>query len=98
MLNTQIIEEKLSAIKPYLNQEFHVDKIGYFGSFAKGGAHENSDIDILIYLNQSKSLGWKFFDLKAYLETIFKKKIDLVTENSLREKWREQILKEVKFV
>lgn len=98
MITPKILEEKISKIKAFLRQEFAVERIGYFGSFAKGNYHEDSDIDILIELDKEKSLGWNFFDLKDYLEEVFEKKVDLVTENSLRAKWRNQILSEVKFI
>jgi len=37
---------------PYLRDNFGVERIGLFGSFAKGTAKEDSDIDILIEFAQ----------------------------------------------
>jgi predicted nucleotidyltransferase len=96
MTNPFIIEQKLRELKPILKDKFSVDKIGYFGSFARGDFHEDSDLDILVTFNQS--VGWKFFDLKDYLEEIFNKKVDLVTETSIRKQWKESILKQVKYI
>ncbi|MBY0424111.1 MAG: nucleotidyltransferase domain-containing protein, partial [Cytophagales bacterium] len=42
------IEIKLSTLKPILHQRFNVDKIGYFGSFARNEQTETSDLDILV--------------------------------------------------
>jgi predicted nucleotidyltransferase len=52
------IEEKLKAIKPILKDKYSVERIGYFGSFARGDYREGSDIDIIVSF--SGSVGWKF--------------------------------------
>jgi predicted nucleotidyltransferase len=90
------IEATLREIKPVLRDKFSVDRIGYFGSFARGDYREDSDVDIVVSF--SGSIGWKFFDLKAYLETLLNKKVDLVTEYSIRKQWKEAILSQVKYV
>ncbi len=96
MKTPQEIENKIKAVKPYLIDEFGIDQIGYFGSFANGDYREDSDLDVLVTFN--KRVGWKFFDLKDYLETVLERKIDLVTERSLRKQWKQAILEQVKYV
>jgi len=96
METPQNIEDKIRAIKPYLKNEFGIDQIGYFGSFAKGDYEADSDLDVLVSFN--KKIGWKFFDLKDYLESVIGRKVDLVTERSLRKQWKRAILQEVKYV
>ena len=90
------IEEKLKEVKPVLRDKFSVDRIGYFGSFARGDYREDSDVDIVVSF--SGSIGWKFFDLKEYFESLLNKKVDLVTEYSIRKQWKEAILNQVKYV
>ena len=96
MTTAKDIEAKLLAIKPYLREAFGVDRIGYFGSFARGDYREDSDLDVLVRL--SGRAGWQFFDLKTYLEHIVGRKVDLVTEGSIREKWRKDILEQTHFI
>lgn len=96
METSQEIESRLKAIKPYLQDEFGVDQIGYFGSFAKGDYHENSDLDVLVSFD--RKIGWKFFDLKDYLEATIGRKVDLVTERSLKKQWKQAILQQVKYI
>lgn len=91
-----VIEEKLRQAKPVLRDKYSVDKIGYFGSFARGDYQEDSDVDILVTF--WKDVGWEFFDLKDYLEQILDKDVDLVTEYSIRKQWKEAILSQVKYV
>lgn len=90
------IISQLIEIKPYLHQKFSVNKIGYFGSYARDTQTENSDLDILVELE--KPLGWEFFDLQDYLEDVLKLKIDLTTVNGLKQQLKETILKTIKYV
>ncbi len=90
------ILDKLRELKPVLQTNFFVSKIGLFGSFSDSSHTEDSDIDILIELE--KPIGWRFFTLEIYLEKIFRRKIDLVTKNALKEQIKDQILKQVKYV
>ena len=96
METPQEIESKLKAVKPYLTNEFGIEQIGYFGSFANGDYREDSDVDILVAF--SRKIGWKFFDLKDYLESAIGRKVDLVTERSLRKQWKQAILQQVKYI
>ena len=96
MLTASQIESKLSEIKPYLADKFHVSKIGYFGSFAKNQQTEESDIDILV--DFSTTPGWEFFTLEEYLEGVFDRKVDLVTEQALKKQLSKQILRQVKYI
>ena len=96
METTQDIESKIKYAMPYLKSEFGIGKIGYFGSFARGDYSQDSDLDILVSFN--KRIGWKFFDLKDYLESIVGRKVDLVTQRSLRKQWKEAILEQVKYL
>ena len=96
MLTALDIERKLQEIKPYLANRFHVSKIGYFGSFAEDRQTRESDIDILV--DFAVTPGWEFFALEEYLENVFDRKVDLVTERALKKQLSEQILKQVKYI
>ncbi|MFO7863944.1 MAG: nucleotidyltransferase family protein [Salinivirgaceae bacterium] len=96
MTNQKDIISKLNELKPWLQQEYSVSKIGLFGSFADNTQTDESDIDILVELE--KPIGWKFFSLELYLEKIFNRKIDLVTKKALKEQIRDSILNKVTYV
>jgi len=74
MTKNEILNE-LSKNKSYIKENFEVDKIGLFGSYAKGKQTEDSDIDIYVEFKH------KTFDNLAglwnYLEELYHKKIDL---------------------
>jgi len=90
------IEKRLIALKPVLMKKFKVRNIGVFGSYSQGTETASSDIDILIDLQEP--LGWKFFDLKEFLEEELNRSVDLVTRNALKKQLRDKILSQTKFV
>jgi predicted nucleotidyltransferase len=96
MLTRADIENKLRKLKPELADKFHVSRIGYFGSFASNSQTEKSDLDLLVEF--SKPIGWEFFTLESFLEKSFGIPIDLVTPNALKERIKDSILMQVKFV
>ncbi len=67
--------------RAYLEQEFAVERIGVFGSTIKGFSNETSDVDIVVKLKHP--LGFKFNDLVEFLETLFQRKVDVLTEDGL---------------
>ncbi len=60
-----------------MSQEYGVERLALFGSFARAQADENSDIDLLVQL--SRSLGFKFIQLADYLESKLGREVDLLT-------------------
>jgi len=96
MMRQKDIENKLKELKPALSAKFYVDKIGYFGSYARNEQSDNSDIDIIVSFN--KPLGWAFFDLQDLLENELKIKVDLVSIKALKTQLKDTILSEVKYV
>jgi len=71
---------KIESIGPSL-KDLGVLKIGLFGSYLYGNEKTNSDIDLLVTLDDN---GMKnYFDLWIYLDKLFGKKIDLVIEKNL---------------
>lgn len=96
MITKSEILSKLVELKPILYKEYAVKEIGLFGSYSDSSYTEESDIDLLVELE--KPIGWKFFTLELFLEEVFKKKVDLVTTNALKEQIKDNILKQVNFV
>ena len=93
MLTTEDIQEKLKKYKLTLQEKYNVKSIGLFGSYIHGDQTEDSDVDVLVEF--SRPIGWKFIDLKDFLEEILEKEVDLVTVGALKPQLRDEILKEV---
>jgi len=79
--------------RPYLRDNFEVEKIGLFGSFARGENKKDNDIDIVIEFRGEKSL-FDLASLKIELEDVLEMKVDVLTYNSLHPLIRGKILKE----
>ena len=63
-------------------RRYKVKKIGLFGSFLKKDQHKRSDLDFLVVFD--KPTFDNYIELKFLLEKIFHKKVDLVTEDTLK--------------
>ena len=74
-------------------QKLGVISLDLFGSVARDQAHAQSDVDILVELQESSGF-FEFFQVKHYLEDILKCSIDLGTADALKEHLREPILEE----
>lgn len=71
-----------------------VEKIGVFGSHARGEADPASDIDLLVKLRELSFFNG-YMRVKLYLEDLLGHPVDLALEDSLREELRPHILGEV---
>ena len=74
---------QIDIIKNYFSDK-PVNKLYLFGSYARGDAHENSDIDLVFSMHTGTRIS--YFGLAQYLidlETKLNKKIDLVEEELL---------------
>lgn len=80
------IEKKIVSIL----KKNGVTKAAVFGSYARGDATKDSDIDILI--QPPKGIGLGFIGIKLELEKKTGKKIDLVTYNSIHPYLKKYIL------
>lgn len=80
---------------PVLQKRFGVAKIGIFGSFARGEERPESDIDVLVAFRKGEKTFDNFMGIKFYLEDLYGRKVDLVTEAALKPLIRDPILAEV---
>jgi predicted nucleotidyltransferase len=60
------LKKKLSLLMPVLEEEYHVQAIEIFGSYARGEESHKSDLDLLITFSQPFSL-WDLLDVKEFL-------------------------------
>ena len=89
----EIIKEHINE----LHDVYFVSRIGVFGSFARGEATEESDVDVLVEFNQRVDL-FHFIGLQDRLTEILGRKVDLVTPKALKPLIKDQILREVLYV
>jgi len=75
-----------------------VKTIGLFGSFARGEASPESDIDILVEFDSGKRTYDNFIDTCFLLEELLGRKVELVTKEALSPYVKPYVLKEVEYV
>ena len=91
------IKEILKKHEKELKEEYGIKEIGIFGSYLRGEAKEESDLDILIEFE--KPIGFfKFLELEEYLSNLIGIKVDLVSKKALKPYIGKYILKEVVIV
>ena len=74
--------QKIESIKNYFKTR-PVLKAYLFGSFVRGTADLESDIDILVDLDYTQRIGLQFIQMKIDLEKLLDNKVDLVSSNGL---------------
>jgi len=91
------IKELIEQHKPELKRQFHVDKIGVFGSYARSTPKKRSDIDFLVTFDADISL-FARVDLNIYLMELMGRKVDVIPHDNLRPELREYVLKDLIFL
>jgi len=88
----RVIREKQSE----LAVRFTVRRIGLFGSIARNNAGPESDVDILVELNEPTFD--HYMDLKFYLEELLHRQVDLVLRDAIKPRLKAIIEQEVVYV
>jgi predicted nucleotidyltransferase len=83
MKNKDEIIKILGQEMPFLRDQYHVEQIGLFGSYAHGETTPKSDIDLLVQFERPVGF-FKFIELENYLSEKLGIKVDLVTEDALK--------------
>jgi len=88
------IVRTLKVNMPDLAERYGVKRLGVFGSYVRGEADEDSDLDILVEFEDAPTL-WEFIRLERELGDKLGVKADLVMKKTLKPGIGEAILKEV---
>ena len=83
----------------FMRVNFHISKIGIFGSFSRDEADENSDIDLIIEFDGKID---EIFETKEkireFFQNAFGREVDIVREKFLKPRASKRILDEVLYV
>lgn len=89
-----IIGDKREALLK-LAAKHGASNVRVFGSVARGEATEDSDLDLLVDQDWSRLSGWGGMELVVELEDLLAHRVDVATEDELKPRIREQVLREV---
>ena len=94
ILYPEEVLKKLNALLPELQMRYGVERIGLFGSYIRGEASPTSDIDIIVTFDENRETFDNYMDLKFFFEDYFDKHVDLVIEDTIKSRIKNQVLRE----
>ncbi len=97
MKSVEEIEEILKSFKNDIKQNYKVEVVGIFGSFARGEQKSDSDVDILVEFYKDATL-FDYMRLSMFLQEKLGIDVDIVPQDTIREELRERIVKEAMFI
>jgi len=90
LLSSVLSEERAAAVRA-IGERCGVRKIRVFGSFARGEAQPDSDLDLLVEYVPGHG-GFAFIEFCQEVEALLNRKVDVVTEKSLHPLIRDKVL------
>jgi predicted nucleotidyltransferase len=84
----------LGAEKDFLADRYDVQSLGVFGSYVRGNADPQSDLDVLVEFANPPSL-FQFVRLQNELSDLLGVRVDLVMKSALKPTIGDRILAEV---
>ncbi|OFX11092.1 MAG: DNA polymerase subunit beta [Alphaproteobacteria bacterium RIFOXYD12_FULL_60_8] len=92
-MNRSLTLELLAQHKGELARRFGVTRLALFGSLARDTGREDSDMDVLVDFD-GPATSARYFGVQFYLEDMFGRPVDLVTEKALRPELRPHVERE----
>jgi hypothetical protein len=87
------IQHLLAIARADLFHRYPLRRLGIFGSLARGEAHANSDIDLLVEFTEP--VGFEIVDLALELEALLDHPVDLVSWKALSPRMRPYVEKDL---
>lgn len=95
---TQLLDF-LKTNKPHLQKQYGIEKIGLFGSYAKGTQTPQSDLDIILeFRDGTDDLLEKRLSLEAFFAAQLGLKVDIARERFIRPSIKKQVLAHAIFI
>lgn len=99
MYTQKQILDFISKNKTLLNKQFHVSKIGFFGSYARNEQTSNSDIDLIVDFEENTA---DLYDIKIGIKQFFKEnlniEVDICREKYIKPLFKKRIQNEAIYV
>lgn len=75
-----------------LCRRYHIVQLKLFGSALTDAFDQTSDIDLLATFEPNHTPGWEIVEIEQAFARAFNRSVDLLTESSLRPRWRDEVL------
>jgi predicted nucleotidyltransferase len=96
MYSLETILERLRSYKPVLQRKYPISRLGVFGSYARGTATENSDIDVAVEINGP--MGLNFVTMANEIEDLFGIKVDVVPKRAIKSTYLPSVENDILYV
>jgi len=83
--NRETVLQELRKLKPDLEKQYGVTKIGIFGSFARNEIREDSDVDVVVEMREPDL--FYMVHIKDVLEKRFKIPVDVIRYRAMMNKY-----------
>ncbi|MEO7530095.1 MAG: nucleotidyltransferase domain-containing protein, partial [Sediminibacterium sp.] len=93
-----LTKEQIQKIMKDFFAEKPVKKVWLFGSYARGEADENSDVDVLVELDYTNNPGLSFYGWHTELAEKTDKSVDVISEGGLSKYIRPYIEKDKQLI
>lgn len=90
------VEEIIAILRDHkeeLARKFRVKELAIFGSYARGEATPESDLDLLVEFTEPPGL-FRFLELERYLSELLEERVELVSRQALKPHIGQRILRE----
>lgn len=92
-----LTEQEIQTIHDFFRTK-PVRQAWLFGSYARGEADADSDIDLLISVDNSVSIGWDFFIWHEDLAALLRKKVDVVAPNRRPSRFKQAVAPDLQLI
>ena len=89
MLTREEILLTLREQRALLSRRYPIQRLALFGSWARGEAREDSDVDVLVEVDPA--IGLRFVELGDELERALGRRVDLVSRRAIKPSLWQQI-------
>jgi uncharacterized protein len=89
----EMIRTNRETIKSYA-----IESIGLFGSFSRNEAKNHSDVDIIVTFHEGSKTFRNFMGLKVFLQDLFRREVDMVSSDNIRDELKPYIMEEIMYV
>jgi len=92
-LSEVLTEGRLATLRE-LASKYGIHDLRIFGSFARGEATADSDLDLLIAIDDGPALAKRFISFHDEVQKLFGMKVDVLTDDALNPRLHARILRE----
>lgn len=90
----QDVVQTLGSLKDEVRLRYRADLRGIFGSWARGEAQADSDVDVLVEFQKGATL-LDLAGLGDFLEERLRRKVDVVSQRAIRDEIRPRVCRDL---